>query len=54
MRSVREEGTNRILLLDRGHTEKILRDYAHHFNNHRGRDQLAPNDDPPVIPLPPH
>lgn len=56
VRSVREECTNRILLLDRGHAEKILRDYAHHFNNHRphqGRDQLAPNDDPTVIPLPP-
>jgi hypothetical protein len=56
VRSVREECTNRILLLDRGHAEKILRDYAHHFNNHRphqGRHQLAPNDDPTIIPLPP-
>lgn len=56
VRSVREECTNRILLLDHGHAEKILRDYTHHFNNHRphqGRDQLAPNDDPTVIPLPP-
>jgi putative transposase len=56
VRSVREECTDRILLLDRGHTEKILRDYAHHFNNHRphqGRHQLAPTDDPTVIPLPP-
>jgi putative transposase len=56
IRSVREERTNRILLLDRGHTEKILRDYAHHFNNHRphqGRHQLAPNDDPTIIRLPP-
>jgi hypothetical protein len=56
IRSVREECTDRILLLDRGHTEKILHDYARHFNNHRphqGRHQLAPNDDPTVIPLPP-
>ena len=44
-----------ILLLDRGHAEKILHTYAQHFNNHRphqGRDQLAPNDDPPITPLP--
>jgi putative transposase len=56
IRSVREECTDRILLLDRGHTEKILHDYARHFNNHRphqGRHQLAPHDDPTVIPLPP-
>ncbi|MGH3621969.1 MAG: integrase core domain-containing protein [Sciscionella sp.] len=56
IRSVRDECTNRILLLDRGHAEKILRDYAHHFNNHRphqGRHQLAPNDDPTITPLPP-
>ena len=56
IRSVREECTDRILLLDRGHTEKILHEYARHFNNHRphqGRHQLAPNDDPTVIPLPP-
>jgi hypothetical protein len=56
IRSVREECTNRVLLFDRGHAEKILRAYAHHFNNHRphqGRHQLAPNDDPTIIPLPP-
>ncbi|MGI5239344.1 hypothetical protein [Dactylosporangium sp. CA-139066] len=47
-------GTEPILLLDRSHTEKILRDYVRHFNDHRphqGRNQLAPNDDPTVIPL---
>jgi hypothetical protein len=52
----REECTNRILLLDRGHAEKILHDYTHHVTNHRphqGRDQLAPNDNPTVIPLAP-
>jgi hypothetical protein len=56
IRSVRKECTDRILLLDRGHAEKILRAYAHHFNDHRphqGRHQLAPNDDPAVTPLPP-
>ncbi|MFB7161081.1 aldehyde dehydrogenase family protein [Streptomyces sp. NPDC056242] len=55
IRSAREECTNRILLFDRGHAEKILHDYADHFNSHRphqGRDQLAPNDDPNIIPLP--
>jgi transposase InsO family protein len=55
IRSVREECTNRVLLFDRGHAEKILRAYAHHFNNHRphqGRHQLAPNDDPTLTPLP--
>ncbi|MGW5866574.1 integrase core domain-containing protein [Streptomyces sp. NPDC055239] len=55
IRSVRDECTNRILLYDRSHTEKILHDYAKHFNDHRphqGRNQLAPRDDPDVIPLP--
>ncbi|MEV8063870.1 integrase core domain-containing protein [Streptomyces antimycoticus] len=55
IRSVREECTDRILLLGRGHAEKILRDYARHFNDHRphqGRGQLAPNDASTVIPLP--
>ncbi|MDW6057366.1 integrase core domain-containing protein [Streptomyces sp. FXJ1.4098] len=51
--SAREECTARVLLFDRGHAEKILHDYAHHFNNHRphqGRDQLAPTDNPNAIP----
>ncbi|GGJ64628.1 hypothetical protein GCM10010121_089100 [Streptomyces brasiliensis] len=55
IRSVREECTNRVLIFDRGHAEKILQEYAHHFNTHRphqGRNQLAPLDDPNVIPLP--
>jgi len=55
VRSVREEYTDRVLLLDRGHAEKILRDYARHFNDHRphqGRNQLAPNDDPEATPRP--
>jgi putative transposase len=55
VRSVREECTNRLLIIDRGHAEMILHDYARHFNGHRphqGRDQLAPLDDPNVIPLP--
>jgi hypothetical protein len=55
VRSVREECTDRLLIFDRGHTEMILHDYARHFNGHRphqGRDQLAPRDDPNVIPLP--
>ncbi|MFF2159764.1 integrase core domain-containing protein [Streptomyces sp. NPDC058175] len=54
VRSVRDECTDRILLYDCGHAEKILRDYAKHFNTHRphqGRNQLAPHDDPNVIPL---
>ncbi|WP_406110947.1 hypothetical protein [Streptomyces sp. NBC_01003] len=55
MCSAREECTDRILLFGRGHAEKTLHDYADHFNSHRphrGRDQLAPNDDPNIIPLP--
>jgi putative transposase len=54
VRSVREECANRLLIYDRGHAEKILHAYARHFNRHRpyqGRDQLAPLDDPNVIPL---
>ncbi|OMI36988.1 integrase catalytic region [Streptomyces sparsogenes DSM 40356] len=54
-RPAREECTDRVLLFGRGHAEKILHDYARHFNNHRphqGRDQLAPSDNPDVIPLP--
>ncbi|WP_329538054.1 transposase (plasmid) [Streptomyces sp. NBC_01450] len=38
------------------HAEKILNDYARHFDRHRphqGRGQLAPLDDANVIPLPP-
>ena len=57
IRSVREECTDRILLLDRGHTEKILHDYARHFNNHRphqGRHQLAPTTTPQSSPCPHH
>jgi hypothetical protein len=55
IRSVREECTDRVLIFDRGHAETILREYAYHFNTHRphqGRNQLAPLDDPNVIPLP--
>ncbi|MFE5587325.1 integrase core domain-containing protein [Kitasatospora sp. NPDC056531] len=55
IRSARQECTDRLLILDRGHAEKILHDYARHFNGHRphqGRNQLAPLDDPNVIPIP--
>jgi putative transposase len=55
IRSAREECTDRVLLFDRGHAEKVLYDYARHFNSHRphqGRGQLAPNDNPNVSPLP--
>jgi hypothetical protein len=55
VRSVREECLDRMLVYDRGHAETVLRSYARHFNSHRphqGRGQLAPLDDPNVIPLP--
>ena len=55
IRSVREECTNRVLIFDKGHAEKILQEYAHHFNTHRPHqagNQLAPLDDPNIIPLP--
>ncbi|MYU17902.1 transposase [Streptomyces sp. SID8361] len=55
IRSVREECANRLLIYDRGHAQRILHDYAHHFNEHRphqGRQQLAPLDDPKVLLLP--
>ncbi|MFI8308948.1 integrase core domain-containing protein [Streptomyces sp. NPDC085927] len=55
VRSAREECTDRLLLFDRGHAEQVLHDYARHFNHHRlhqGRQQLAPLDDPNVLPLP--
>ena len=55
VRSARQECTDNILLLDRGHAEKVLTDFATHFNNHRphqGRDQLAPSDNPDVIQFP--
>jgi putative transposase len=54
VRSVREECTDRMLIFNRGHAEKLLHDYVRHFNRHRphrGRGQLAPLDDPNVIPL---
>jgi hypothetical protein len=44
------------LLLDRGYAEKILRDYARYFNDHRphqGRHQLAPSDNPNARPSTP-
>ncbi|WP_166029217.1 integrase core domain-containing protein [Streptomyces chilikensis] len=55
IRSVRHECTNRLLIYNRSHAEKLLHAYAQHFNEHRphqGRGQLAPLDDPNVIPLP--
>ncbi|MFI0467224.1 integrase core domain-containing protein [Saccharopolyspora sp. 5N102] len=55
IRSVHQECTNRMLISDRGHAEKIHQEYACHFNTHRphqARDQRAPLDDPNAIPLP--
>ncbi|MEV6993227.1 integrase core domain-containing protein [Streptomyces sp. NPDC093228] len=53
IRSVRDEYTNRLLISDRGHAERVLHDYAGHFNAHRphqGRNQLAPRDAPTSSP----
>jgi hypothetical protein len=55
VRSVREECLDRLLVCDRGRAGTILRGYARHFSAHwprQGRGQLAPFDDPDVIPLP--
>ena len=55
MRSVREEVLDNVLIFDRGQAAKILDEYEVHFNTHRphqARQQLAPDDDPDVIPLP--
>lgn len=55
VRSARQECTDNTLLLERGHAEKVLTDFATHFNNrrpHQGRNQLAPRDSPDVIPFP--
>ncbi|MFB7574971.1 integrase core domain-containing protein [Streptomyces sp. NPDC056165] len=55
IRSARDERTIRLLIFDRGHAERVLQDYARHFNGHRphqGRNQVAHLDDPDVIPLP--
>ncbi|MGI5135504.1 MULTISPECIES: integrase core domain-containing protein [unclassified Streptomyces] len=56
VRAVREEYTDRLLIFDRGHAEKILHNYARHHNRHRphqGRGRRAPLDEANVIPLPP-
>lgn len=53
VRSAHEECTDRLLIFGRGHTERVLHDYARHFNRHRphqSRGQLAPLDDANVIP----
>nr|WSX75727.1 integrase core domain-containing protein [Streptomyces sp. NBC_00899]WSX75748.1 integrase core domain-containing protein [Streptomyces sp. NBC_00899] len=55
VRSVREECADQLLIYNRGHAHKVLHEYATHFNRHRphqGRRQLAPLDDPNIIPLP--
>ncbi|MCQ8829948.1 transposase [Streptomyces malaysiensis] len=48
IRSAREECTDRVLLFNRGHAEKILHDYAHHFNSHRPHHGLT-NSRPATI-----
>lgn len=55
MCSAREGCTDNVLLLERGHAEEALAAFETHFNNHRpyqGRNQLAPSDEPDVIPFP--
>ncbi|MEU8976185.1 integrase core domain-containing protein [Streptomyces monashensis] len=53
--SARKECTDRILIYDRDHAEKLLRAYEARFNRHRPhhvRDQLVPFGEPNAIPLP--
>ncbi|MER5481508.1 integrase [Streptomyces sp. NPDC002734] len=55
IRSAHQECTNRLLIHGRGHAEKLLREYCPALQRthppHQGRGQLAPLDDPNVMPL---
>jgi integrase-like protein len=55
VRTVRSEGTDRVLTYDEAHLRAVLRTYAAHYNDHRphqSRQQRPPgHDGPAVVPL---
>ncbi|MFE7710411.1 integrase core domain-containing protein [Streptomyces sp. NPDC057486] len=55
IRSVRAECTDRLLIYNEQHAQRVLADYAEHYNSgrpHRALQLRAPADDPNVIPFP--
>ncbi|MEV1019692.1 integrase core domain-containing protein [Streptomyces sp. NPDC050264] len=57
VRTVRTEGTDRILIYNEQHLRRVLDRYTAHYNSgraHRALDLRAPADDPNVLPFPAH
>ena len=54
---VRAECTDRMLIVNRWHLQRVLAEYLEHYNTgraHRALELRAPCDDPNVIPFPAH
>ncbi|WP_214323698.1 integrase core domain-containing protein [Nonomuraea sediminis] len=52
MRTLRAEGTDRMLIYDERHLRSVLEEYAEHYNGHRphqSRQQCPPEQDEQVI-----